>query len=235
MNKITILGIGFDALSFPQALGRCTELVRSGGYAVTPNPEILMAARGNGELKRALDGAALTVADGAGVVLASKLLKTPLPAKLPGIELAEALIAELAKSSGRVYLFGAKPGVAELAAEKLTAKYPGLIICGCSGGYGYDEDAVMRGIRASQPNLVLVCLGSPKQELFMEKLKPEGYLAIGLGGSLDVFSGTSKRAPEFWRKLNLEWLWRIVTLKRFGRLLTILKFVLIILFRRKET
>jgi N-acetylglucosaminyldiphosphoundecaprenol N-acetyl-beta-D-mannosaminyltransferase len=234
MEKITILGVAFDACTFQQALERCRELVRRGGYVVTPNPDILMAARATPELKRAIGGASLTVADGAGVLLASKLLSMPLPAKIPGIELAEALMAELAKSGGRVYLFGAKPGVAELAADKLTEKYPGLTICGVHSGYDYNDGDIINDIYNNKPNLVLVCLGSPKQELFMETLKPDKFLAMGLGGSLDVFSGTVKRAPLFWRKLNLEWFWRIIKLKRFSRLLTILRFVITIIFKRKD-
>ncbi|MDR0935730.1 MAG: WecB/TagA/CpsF family glycosyltransferase [Oscillospiraceae bacterium] len=234
MEQSTILGVTFDALTLPQAVARCLELIQHGGYVVTPNPEILMAARDTPELKRAIGGAALTVADGAGVVLASKLLSKPLPAKIPGIELAECVMAELAKSGGRVFLFGAKDGVAELAAAKLAEKHKGLIICGTHSGYGYNDTDIIADIYTNKPDFVLVCLGSPKQELFMEKLKPDKFLAMGLGGSLDVFSGTVKRAPVFWRRLNLEWFWRIIKLKRFSRFLTIFKFLITIIFHRKD-
>ena len=127
-----------------------------------------------------------------------------------------------------MYLFGAKPGVAELAAETLESRYPGLIVAGTSDGYFSDDAPIIEKIRAAQPDMLLVCLGAPKQELWMAK--EEGKLPVGLmcglGGSLDVFAGTVKRAPESWQRLGLEWLYRLMKEpRRIGRMMKLPLFV----------
>jgi len=209
-HRINILGTVFDNLTFDEAVEAALELTHSGGYCVTPNPEIVMTARGDSEFSSVINGANLVVADGIGVVYASKILGTPLKVKIPGIELAEAVLAK----SMSVFLFGAKPGVAELAGEKLKDKYPGLCIVGTQNGYDYDNDSVMAAIAEANAALTFVCLGARKQELFMADFRAKypycKTLLIGLGGALDAFSGTFERAPESWRKLNLEWLYRLI-------------------------
>ncbi|MDR2605666.1 MAG: WecB/TagA/CpsF family glycosyltransferase [Oscillospiraceae bacterium] len=231
--RINILGVGFDNLSFEEALDAALELTRRGGYCVTPNPEIVMAARRDSAFAETVNGANLVVADGIGVIYAAKLLGTPIKAKIPGIDLAEALMARLAREPGNrgVFLFGAKPGIAELAAEKLAEKYSALSIAGTQNGYGYDESAVMTAIAAAKPVLVLVCLGAVKQERFMRRFRAEfaglPCLLMGLGGALDVLSGTLDRAPDAWRRRNSEWLYRL--LKQPSRIKRMIKLPLFLL------
>ena len=128
-----------------------------------------------------------------------------------------------------MYLFGAKPGVAEAAAETLRTKFPGLVISGTSDGYFSDDGPIIEKIKDAAPDFLLVCLGAPKQELWKAKMSGKLLvgLMVGLGGSLDVFAGTVKRAPEAWQKLDLEWLYRLLKEpRRIGRMMKLPLFVI---------
>ena len=127
-----------------------------------------------------------------------------------------------------MYLFGAKPGVAEAAGETLKAKFPGLVISGTSDGYFSDDGPIIEKIRDATPDMLLVCLGAPKQERFMHDHRAElnVRLMIGLGGSLDGFAGTVRRAPKWMIRLQLEWLYRLLREpSRIGRMMRLPKFV----------
>ena len=190
-------------------------------YAVTPNPEFLLAARKDQPFRQALLDADLVLADGVGVVYSAKLLGRPLKGRVPGIEFAQALMGWMAKHGKRLFLLGAKPGVAELAAANLRDRYSGLILCGTHDGYFKEDEPVVQAIRESGADVVFVCLGAPKQEFWMAKHGPAtgAHLMVGLGGSLDVFAGVVERAPEGFQKLGLEWLYRLMKEpKRFGRM-----------------
>ncbi|HWS43472.1 MAG TPA: WecB/TagA/CpsF family glycosyltransferase [Pseudoflavonifractor sp.] len=221
--RIDVLGVGVDSLTGGEAVARAAELAAGDkfSYAVTPNPEFILLAKKNAAFRAALNAADLVVADGIGVVKAAKILGRPLKAKVPGIDLAEGLCGALAKSGGRLFLLGAKPGVAQAAREKLREKYPGLTICGVHDGYFKEDGPVIEEIRASAADVVFVCLGAPRQELWMAQHGPEtgARLMLGLGGSLDVFAGTVERAPEGWQRLGLEWLHRLLKEpRRIGRM-----------------
>ena len=190
-------------------------------YAVTPNPEFLLAARKDQPFRQALLDADLVLADGVGVVYSAKLLGRPLKGRVPGIEFAQALMGWMAKHGKRLFLLGAKPGVAELAAANLRDRYPGLILCGTHDGYFKEDEPVVQAIRESGADVVFVCLGAPKQEFWMAKHGPAtgAHLMVWLCGSLDVFAGVVERAPEGFQKLGLEWLYRLMKEpKRFGRM-----------------
>ena len=118
----------------------------------------------------------------------------------------------MAAGGKRLYLLGAKPGVAEAAARNLEARYPGLSICGTHHGYFQEDGPVVEEIRRSGADAVFVCLGAPKQEYWMREHGPAtgARLMAGLGGSLDVFAGVVERAPESWQKMGLEWLYRLM-------------------------
>ena len=158
-----------------------------------------------------LNGADLVLPDGIGVVYSAKLQGTPLKGRVPGIEFAADMLICLNGMGGRLYLLGAKPGVAEEAGRRILNQYPNITLCGTQDGYFEDEEEVLLKVAAARPDLLFVCLGAPKQEKWMARWGRHtgARLAIGLGGALDVFAGKVERAPEGWRKLGLEWAYRL--------------------------
>ena len=229
--RTDVLGVGFDGLTLPEAVERAQALMADGGthYVVTPNPELVQLAGREAAFRDALNAADLVLPDGVGVIYAAKLLGRPLKGRVPGIDFAWALCGALAESGKRLYLLGARPGVAEQAAENLKKAHPGLEVCGVQDGYFQESGPVAEAIRAAGADVVFVCLGAPKQELWMAEYgaKSGAGLLVGLGGSLDVFAGQVKRAPERWQRLGLEWLYRLVKQpSRIGRMAKLPLFLL---------
>lgn len=221
-EKTDVCGVRFDNISAKEARERLFSALDAEGGSIflfTPNPEIVMLAENDKEFSDILNSDALVVPDGIGIIKAADILKTPLPERIPGIELGEAMIEYCSKKGSAlpVYLLGGKEGVADLAAEKLCEKYNGLSVCGTHNGYfdanGGDNDVLIAEINEKKPALVLVCLGAPKQEKWIynnaSKL-PTVRVFAGLGGSLDVFSGNVKRAPAFFCRCGLEWFYRLL-------------------------
>lgn len=231
------MGVRFDNVTMEEALARAIALLpeKRGAYVVTPNSEIVYEAMADESLRDLLNAADLVLPDGAGVVLGSKILKTPLKEKVAGVDFADRLLGHLAETGGSVYLLGGKPGIAELAGQKMREKYPDLTICGMADGYFRDEGPVVEAIQQAAPDVLFVCLGAPKQERFMarhQKELPVGLMA-GLGGSLDSFAGTVKRAPKWMIRLNLEWFYRLLKEPwRFKRMLRLPKFLWAVVCRR---
>ena len=235
--RIDVMGVGFDNVTMDEALERAKTLLAQPGpaYCVTPNAEIVYEALHDEAFRAILNGAALVLPDGAGTVLGAKLLGTPLKQKVAGIDFSANLLGILAETGKRLYLLGGKPGIAEKAAENMIKKHPGLCICGTADGYFRDEAPVIEKINAAKPDALFVCLGAPKQEIFMHAHCADLAvpLMIGLGGSLDGFAGTVKRAPDWMIRLQLEWLYRLIKEpKRIGRMMRLPKFVLAVLARR---
>ena len=235
--KTDIMGIAFDNVTMQEALDRASAILQGDKtcYAVTPNAEIAYEALKDESLRALINGADLVLPDGAGVVLASRILKTPFKQKVAGVDFADALLGLLAKSGRSVYLLGSKPGIAERAAEKMREKHPGLGICGMHDGYFQDEAPVIEAVNEAKPDVLFVCLGAPKQELFMKRHQEAltCKLMIGLGGSLDSFAGTVKRAPKWMIAANLEWLYRLYKEpKRFGRMLRLPKYLWAVVCKR---
>ncbi len=228
--KIDVMGVLFDNVTMEQAVERAAGLIgeHRGAYCVTPNAEIAWEAMQDEGFRAIINGADLVLPDGAGVVLGAKILERPLQGKVAGIDFADRLAGYLADKGGSLYLLGSKPGIAELAGENLVKKHPGLKICGTADGYFQDEASVVETINAPKPDVLFVCLGAPKQERFMAAHKEELNvgLMIGLGGSLDGFAGTVKRAPKWMIRCNLEWLYRLIKEpRRLGRMMRLPKFV----------
>ncbi len=222
--RIKVLGVGFDDLTMDEAVERGMELLQSPGthYVATPNPEIVEVCRDNLAARQAVNGADLVLADGIGVVKGAQMLGTPLKGRVPGIEFAAGLMRRMAQQGLSLYLLGAKPGVAETAGKRLAEQYPGLKIAGTHDGYFQDDAPVLEDIRQSGADCVFVCLGAPKQELWMAKYGADtgARLLCGLGGSLDVFAGVVERAPKFWSDHGLEWFYRLCRdPRRAGRMM----------------
>ena len=237
-GKINIRGVYFDNVSFDEALEKAAELVSCDGVSVmfTPNSEIVQSCVENKELFDVINSADLVIPDGIGVVYASKILKTPLKQKVPGCEVAEKLLECAAKSGGSVFFFGGakktqdSEAVCDIAAARMIDKYRDLKIAGTRDGFFKEEDVpgIIEQINKSGAKILFVCLGAPKQEkwIFDNKDKLNVKFAAGLGGTLDVFAGTAKRAPKIFLKLNLEWLYRLVCMpSRFSRMMKIPKFL----------
>ncbi len=235
--KIDIMGVAFDNVTMEQALAQAQDLLAEPGaaYCVTPNSEIVYEAMHDPALLSLLNQADLVLPDGGGVVLASRILKTPLQQKVAGVDFAEALLGVLEEKGLGLFLLGAKPGIAERAAERMCERHPKLRIAGLRNGYFQDEAEVVEAINAADADVLFVCLGAPKQERFMHANKGQLQvrLMIGLGGSLDSFAGTVKRAPRWMIRLNLEWLYRLIKEPwRFGRMLRLPKFLFAVVRKR---
>ncbi len=238
-DTVEILGVFVDRADFASALEKGKEFLESNtAHAIyTPNPEIIMKAYRDADYTAVLNRADMVVPDGIGVVYGSKIVKKPVKERVAGFDLSSALLEYAGESGKKLYLFGGKPGVAELAAEKISERYPGTVIAGTSHGYHKSYDHIAALIRESGADLVLVCLGAPKQEIWIDTFKDEtgAKVLIGAGGSLDVFAGTVKRAPAFFRKLNLEWFYRLVKQpSRAGRMLDLPRFMIKIMLHGKR-
>lgn len=235
--KIDVMGLKFDSMTMDEALSRAEALLRGdkAAYVVTPNAEIAYEALHDGQLREMLNGADLMLPDGAGVVLASKLLRTPVKQKVAGVDFAAGLLGILERNGQSLYLLGGKPGIGELAAQKMLEAHPQLRIAGIADGYFRDEASVIEKINASGADALFVCLGAPKQERFMVQHQQElhVHLMAGLGGSLDAFAGTVQRAPAWMIRLNLEWLYRLIREpKRLRRMLRLPKYLWAVMLKR---
>ncbi len=241
MEKINILGVNVCKVTHDEAVERIMDMLyERGNHAVfTPNSEIILMAYKDPEFCDLLNSADLLTADGIGVVYASKILGDPLSERVTGYDMACSVLDIIAETGHRLYLFGGKPGVAELAQEKLKEKYPLINIVGTHNGYFAPEeiDSIVDDINASRADLVFVCLGAPAQEnwIFENKDKLNCHVMMGIGGSLDVLAGNVERAPEIWCDLGLEWLYRLIKEPwRFGRMMALPKFGLTILFKGRK-
>ena len=235
--KTDIMGLQFDNITMEEALDAAKALLQGEHPArvVTPNAEIAYEALHDENMRTLLNSAELMLPDGAGVVLASKILKTPLKQKVAGVDFADGLLGVLETTGQSLYLLGSKPGVGELAAQKMTQKHPKLRIAGIADGYFQDEAPVIDKINASGADVLFVCLGAPKQEQFMARHQKALHVKLmaGLGGTLDSFAGTVKRAPKWMIRLNLEWLYRLIKEpKRFKRMLRLPKYLWAVVCKR---
>jgi len=191
-------------------------------FIITVNPESLVSATKDEELNTMLlDKEVSLVPDGIAVVKACKILDIKVTERITGVDIAEYLLEELNKQKKSLYLFGAKKEVIETLVDKIKVEYPNIEILGYSDGYVEDRDKVFKKIVKLKPDVCLVALGIPYQEKIIYKYlnKFDKGIFVGVGGSFDVLSGTKKRAPKIFIKLNLEWLYRIACepkrLKRF--------------------
>lgn len=236
-SRVDILGVGFDNTSKQEAVEHAYAIQseHKAYYVVTPNPEIVMLARENEDMRSAAQDAELVIADGIGIIYGAKILGTPMKERVPGIDFSTALMEKMEQEGRSVFLFGSKPGVADKAAENLAKRFPGLKFVGTNDGYFTDDAPIIEKINAAKPDLLFVCLGAPRQEKWMRSHAAEldVGLMIGAGGSLDVFAGVVERAPEAWQKMGLEWLYRLLKEpSRIGRMMRLPKFLLLVIFRK---
>ena len=191
-------------------------------FIITANPETFMKAKNDKTLnKMLLDKGNLIVPDGIGIVKAANMLNINVKERIPGIDIASFLLEEANKLKKTVFLFGATKEVQEKMKDKISSSFPKLKLVGSVDGYVADKDSIFEEMKKLKPDIVLVALGIPNQEKLIYKHLPDfdKGIFVGVGGSLDVLSGSKKRAPKIFIKLNLEWLYRIVKepkrIKRF--------------------
>ena len=245
VKKLEILGIPVDMVDMAQAAGKLEELMRSEGCSliVTPNSEIVVNAGKDPELMEIIRSADLVIPDGIGLVYASRLLGSPLTERVTGIDFLNWALDLLEREGKSIYLLGSRPGsdgslsVAEAAAAKMKEAFPGLKIAGTHHGYFSDEEEpeIVDAINNSGADFLCVALGSPKQEKFIARHRDDLCVkaAIGVGGSLDVWAGTVKRAPEFYRNHGLEWLYRLAQQpSRYKRMAALPKFMIRVLLSK---
>lgn len=205
-------------------------------FIVNINPEIVTKNYKNSELKKIFNSQRYQIADGIGIIYASKLNKGNIKTRITGIDLMYAICKASFNTNAGIFLYGSKEGIAERAKLELEKQYNGINIVGTSSGY-VDESFVIEQINKSNATILFVGLGCPKQEEFiirnMDKLK-NIKIFMPVGGSFDVISGSLKRAPNWIIKMNLEWLYRLFQEpKRFFRQLNLIKFLFLNIFRRE--
>ncbi len=245
-----ILGVRVDRVSQAQALDIMEQLVasrRASGnqfpcrQIATVNSEFVMAAQKNTVFRRAINSAALTIADGIGVVWAARYVGSPTPERITGIDTIIDFAKRCAEKGYRLYLLGAAPGVAEQAGIKLQALAPGLQIAGTYAGSPAhtEEDAIIERIQAAHVDILCVAYGAPAQDLWIYRnlSRLPAAIAMGVGGAYDFLSGRQHRAPQVMQHLGLEWLYRLYREPwRWRRMLALPRFFVTVLFRgRKKT
>jgi len=204
---------------------------------ITINPEMITAAQTDTEFKKIINESDLNIPDGIGVTLALKALGIS-QERNPGIDFSSRVLEYCAKNELKVALVGAKKEIIEKACDNLKAKYEGLDIVFRHDGYFQDEAQILSELEKSEPRVLLLGIGSPRQEKIIYNYKKvlKSTIMIGVGGSFDVFSGVVKRAPIFFQKTGLEWLYRLsLQPERFSRLFPALPLFLVrVIFNIKK-
>lgn len=233
-KTVKLLGFNIDTFNFEGAVNYALDLIRSkkGGQVITINPEMIEYGLKNKDFANILNEADLIIPDGVGIKIGLKI-KGFEAQRIAGIEFSHKLIEECAKNNFPIGLVGAKPNIIQQATKNLQSEFPNLNIAYIQDGYFDDVNAVYWRLGEKNPQLVLVALGSPKQEQFIKEYRKyhQDTLMIGVGGSFDVWSGEVERAPEIYQKLGLEWLYRTVKEpQRFKRIFpTLPRFILRVL------
>lgn len=237
MQTIRILGVRIDRVTYDDALARVQEYLREGTFhqIATVNPEFVVLAQTNAELRRVLDSTDLNVPDGVGLLWASRRLGQPLPERVTGQEMVDRIAALAAQRGHRVFMLGAREGVAERAAGELQRRHPGLEIAGCFAGHPVvdEDDAIDQRITQARAEILFVAYGPPKQEFWIARNASRlnhVAVALGVGGTFDTLAGVVPRAPLWIQQAGLEWTYRLAREpRRFRRQLAIPYFMWLVI------
>lgn len=237
MKKEQYLGVDVSPLNYEEIIDDIRQRIEAGKQStiIAVNPEKVMAANNNSELKNLINDSTYQIPDGVGIILASKLKKGNIRSRVTGVDMMERLIRFAAEEDRKVFLYGAKEEVVVRAKKNLEEKYQGLNIVGYENGYVQDQEALLKKINDSEAELLFVAMGSPKQELWIQENKPKLAVKVfqGVGGSFDVFAGKVQRAPKVYRQLGLEWFYRLIKEpKRLKRQMALPKFLIKILLTK---
>lgn len=239
MKKETYLDVDVCTVNMDSTIDEINKIIesRKASFVVAINPEKIMKAQRDRNLLELLNSAAIQIPDGVGVLMASRMKGGSIRTRVTGIDLMHRICVEGAKRGYKLFLLGAKPGVAARAGDILKEKYNGLNIVGIENGYFEDENKLIEDIRKSGADVLFVAMGSPKQEYWikanMERLGVP--LLMGVGGSYDVICGNIKRAPQWMCKFGIEWLYRLIKEPwRYKRMAVLPKFLLRVSLSRSK-
>ncbi|MDO5725492.1 MAG: WecB/TagA/CpsF family glycosyltransferase [Tissierellia bacterium] len=244
MDKIEIFGTKIYNIDLKEAVEIAKSFLKEdkAHSIITPNTEIVYAAKDDKDLRNIINSANLTIADGIGLVYASRIRNLPLKERVTGFDLSMEILKLSNTMDIRLFILGGKEGVSKEAAENIERDYPNIKIAGYHHGYfkgshnsesrTKTEDEICEIINRSNANVLFVGLGFPLQEKWIHNniAKLNTNIIIGNGGVTDILAGNIKRAPDIFIKLNLEWFYRLITQpSRFKRQLALPKFLINIL------
>ena len=238
-NFVKILGIRISKLNMEGAYNTFLSFFEDDtvNTIYTPNTEIVMQAQNDNDLKEVLHDGDLVIPDGIGLIYASKIHGLGLEDRVTGVDLMDKILKYCNSTRRSIYILGGKPEVADRACENILETYPNIKIKGCRDGYFTEEDElkIVDKINEVKPDILFVALGAPKQEMWIDKYKKilNTKVAMGVGGGVDIWAGTSKRAPKFFQNLGLEWLYRLMREPyRIGRMMALPRFMIKVLISR---
>ena len=212
--SVELLGFNIDTYNFDEAIAKARELIdgKSVAQVVTINPEMFEFADKNSDFANIIKEAEMVIPDGVGVKIALKINGTNV-CRIPGIDFAKKLLNEAAINNIPIAIIGAKEEIITTAIDKLQQEINGLNIVYYHNGYFDNDEEIYNNLKIKNPKLILVAMGAPKQEEFIYNAKKSinPALMVGIGGSLDVWSGKVKRAPKAFQVLGLEWLYRTIS------------------------
>jgi N-acetylglucosaminyldiphosphoundecaprenol N-acetyl-beta-D-mannosaminyltransferase len=239
--KTTIFGVPFSKLGMAETVDYLKERIaqRKTTHVMTANPEFVMMGLEQPAFMECLQEAEMVVPDGTGIVWAASQKGDPVKERVPGYDLLHQLMAVGQTSEWKVYLLGAGPDVIAEASDRLKRDYPGIQMVGYRDGYFSkdEEEAIVQSIRETQPDLLFVGLGAPRQDLFLREFREQLQVPVmmGVGGSFDVIAGKVQRAPKAFQKLRLEWFHRLLKQpSRWRRMLALPKFAGKVLFEKDK-
>lgn len=216
LPSVRILNLPVHDVNMESTLSVIDSFIRASGphHVVTADASMLVMAQEDPALHSIIIKADLVTPDSVGILWAARRLGTPLRERVSGVDIVENLCARSAECGYKIYFFGAAPGVAEKAADRMRGRYPGAQIVGTRNGFYTDgeSESIVNAIRESKADVVCVAMGIPRQEKWIEANRDSlnASILIGVGGTLDVLSGATRRAPVWMQKMNLEWLWRVI-------------------------
>lgn len=226
-HMVSVQNVDFVSISLDKLVIELSKRIKLSQktFIVTANPEIVMYGNKDSDYLKMINSADYVIADGYGIILASKILGNELPERIAGFDLMNTLLAKGNEEKWSVYFLGAKEEVIDKAVKNIQDQYPDLNIVGWQNGYvDVHSEELKKNIASKNPDLIFVGLGFPKQEKWIAESIPlfNKGIFMGVGGSFDVWAGAVKRAPESWQKLHLEWLYRLLQEPKRWRRMTVL-------------
>lgn len=239
-KQVRIMGVPIDQVTLEDACNVFQGFIEGNDcrIIVTPNTEIVMEAQKDASLLTVIEDADLVIPDGIGLIYASKIQKTGLTERVTGVDLMLKILNYCNQHQKRIFLFGGKPGVAAMAGENICNRFSNIKVVGVRDGYfkAEEEPEILEEINASGADILFVALGAPKQEKWMHEYRNaiKTKVAMGVGGGIDIWAGTAKRAPEIYQKLGLEWFYRLMKEPwRYKRMMALPKFMIKVLLSEK--